>query len=54
MGKNWKDFVQLNHQYKADFRRMVSDSSLLQSTGWRPATDINELAALMLKPAPAR
>lgn len=54
MDKNWKDFVQLNSNFKAEFRRMLSDSSLLQTTGWQPATDINELAAMMLKPAPAR
>ncbi len=54
MNKNWKDFVQLNSNFKAEFRRMLSDSSLLQSTGWQPATDINELAVMMLKPAPAR
>jgi GDPmannose 4,6-dehydratase len=54
MGKNWKDYVQLNNQYTADFRRMLSDPSLLQSTGWQPSTDIRELAAMMLKPAPAR
>lgn len=54
MGKNWKDFVQVNSNYKADFRRMLSDPSLLQTTGWQPATDIRELAAMMLKPAPVR
>lgn len=54
MGKNWKDFVQLNNNYQADFRRMLSDSSQLQSAGWQIKTDIRELAAMMLKPAPAR
>jgi GDPmannose 4,6-dehydratase len=54
LGKNWKDFVKPEPGYQPDFKRMVSDSSLLQSTGWTPLVDIEELANLMLKPAPQR
>lgn len=54
LGKNWRDFVIPEPGYQSDFKRMVSDSSLLQSTGWIPSVDIQELANLMLKPAPQR
>ena len=50
IGKNWKEYIQIDNSYKAGFKRLVSDSSLLQSTGWKPEVDIEELATLMLAP----
>ncbi len=47
--KNWKDHVQLKEGYTPVFRKMVSDPSLIRSTGWKPGVEIEELAQRMLK-----
>ena len=48
VNKNWKDHVKLKNDYKADFKRLVSNSSLLQSTGWKPTVEIEDLARMMM------
>jgi GDPmannose 4,6-dehydratase len=48
IGKNWKEYVELNNNYKSGFKRLVSNPSLLKATGWKPEVNIAELAALML------
>ena len=48
VNKNWKDHVKLNNNYKAAFKKLVSDPSLLRSTGWEPAVEIEELARMMM------
>ena len=47
-GKNWKDHVKLENDYIPDFKRLVSDPSALNATGWKAETGIEELASLML------
>ena len=54
VGKNWQDYVSFEPGFQSAFRRMLSNPSLLQSTGWKPVVEIEELAQLMLKPAPQR
>lgn len=49
VGKNWKEYVQLNEGYKPAFKKMMSDPSLIRSTGWKPEVEIGELAKRMLK-----
>ena len=49
MGKNWKDHVELKEGYKPAFKKMLSDPSLIRSTGWKPEVEIEELAQRMLK-----
>jgi GDPmannose 4,6-dehydratase len=46
--KDWKNYVQINNEYVADFRKLVCDPSAINATGWKAATDIEELARLML------
>lgn len=50
VGKKWEDFVTINNDFTPDFRKMVSDSSLIHSSGWKPAVTIEELAEMMIKP----
>ncbi len=50
VGKDWKDHVQLNTGYVADFRRLVSDPAAIGATGWKASTGIEQLAKLMLAP----
>lgn len=49
IGKNWEDHVDRNPAFRSDFKRLVSDPSSLESTGWKAETSIEELAALMLQ-----
>ena len=51
VGKNWKDHVKLKNDYIPDFKRLVSDPSVLNATGWKAETGIEELARLMLTSA---
>lgn len=48
IGKNWKDYVELNNGYIPDFKRLVSDPSAINAIGWNAVTGIEELARLML------
>ncbi len=47
-GLDWKQFVQPEKNFQADFKRLVSDPSRIRTTGWKPAVDIEKLAALMM------
>ncbi len=47
-GKNWKDFVGQNKNYVPGFKRLVSDPSAIEATGWKAGTSIEELAAMMI------
>jgi GDPmannose 4,6-dehydratase len=48
IGKDWRNYVEIDNKYVADFRRLVSDPSAINATGWEARTDIEELARLML------
>jgi GDPmannose 4,6-dehydratase len=48
INKNWKDFVVINPNYKAEYKILVSNSTLLRSLGWHPKVNFNELADMML------
>lgn len=48
IGKNWKDFVEIQSGYIAEYKMLVSDSSLIHSIGWIPKTSLKELAEMML------
>jgi GDPmannose 4,6-dehydratase len=48
IGKNWKDYTEINKDYFPAFRKLVSDPSVINATGWKAETDIEELARLML------
>ncbi|MGQ0739161.1 MAG: GDP-mannose 4,6-dehydratase [Bacteroidota bacterium] len=50
VGKNWKDYVQPDSNYTEDFKKLVSNPSAINKTGWQAETGIDELAELMLKP----
>ncbi|MFZ9388611.1 MAG: GDP-mannose 4,6-dehydratase [Chitinophagaceae bacterium] len=46
--RNWKDHVLEKQVFKPAFKRLVSDPSLIRSTGWEPTVSIEQLAALMV------
>jgi len=51
IGKNWKDYVDVEKGFEAEYKQLVSDSSLIQSLGWKPKTSLKQLAQLMLEQA---
>jgi len=48
ISKDWKDFVVINRNHKSEYRRLVSNPTLLLSLGWSPKMKLHELAELML------
>ena len=49
INKRWQDFVQLNNEYVPDFKRLVSDPSVIKKLHWKVRVDIHEVAQRMLK-----
>jgi GDPmannose 4,6-dehydratase len=50
-GKNWKDHVDIEKGFEAEYKQLVSDSSVIQSLGWQSKTSLKQLAQLMLQQA---
>lgn len=48
--KDWKDYVDLEEGFIAEYQQLVSDSSLIHSLGWKPKTDLQQLAQMMVRP----
>ncbi|MCX8021024.1 MAG: GDP-mannose 4,6-dehydratase [Chitinophagaceae bacterium] len=46
--KNWTDYIHINPHYKAPFKRLVSNPSLIHSIGWKHNTTIEKLAEMMI------
>ena len=49
VGKDWKEYVVLNDNFKADYKILISDPSLIFSLGWQPRTSFEQLAKLMMQ-----
>lgn len=47
-GKDWKEYVVIKDNFKAEYRQLVSDSSLIRSLGWLPEVDFEQLAQMMM------
>lgn len=47
-GLNWNDHVVKTGLGKAPFDRLVGDPTVVQSLGWQPRVNINELASMMM------
>jgi GDPmannose 4,6-dehydratase len=48
IGRDWKDFTTVKNDYIPEYQKLVSDSSLIYSLGWKPEVSIEQLASLML------
>jgi GDPmannose 4,6-dehydratase len=48
INKNWKDHVELVEGFKAEYKQLVSNSSLIHSLGWKPITQFKDLAKMMM------
>ncbi len=47
IGKSWQDHVVINKDFKAEYKRLVSDPSIIRSLGWKKKTSFLQLADLM-------
>ncbi|HLY72386.1 MAG TPA: GDP-mannose 4,6-dehydratase [Puia sp.] len=48
INKNWKDFVNPKINFTPEYKKLVSDSSVMFSLGWKPGITLEELARMML------
>jgi len=48
IGKNWHDYIFEKNDFVAEYKQLVSDSSLIFSLGWKPEVSLNQLAQKML------
>ena len=49
VNKKWQDHVTVNTDFVSPYKQLVSDPSLIFSTGWKPEVSFEELAQLMMK-----
>jgi len=47
-GKNWKDHVDQQPGFKAEYSQLVSDPTLIHSLGWKAETSFQALAKMMM------
>lgn len=45
---NWTSHVEINENFKSDYKILVSQPNLIKSTGWRPKVDFSQLADMMI------
>ena len=48
VGKDWRDYVTFNKNFKPEYEILVSNPTLIKSLGWTSKVDIAQLADLML------
>lgn len=49
VGQDWRDYVTINEDFKAEYEILVSNPALIKSLGWQPKTSIEDLAEIMMK-----
>lgn len=47
--KNWEDFVDIKRDFVPEYKKLVSDPSLIFSLGWKPEINLHQLAKIMMK-----
>ena len=48
-GLDWREYVIIKENFKAEYRVLISNPALLKSLGWEPQYDIQDLAEMMTK-----
>jgi len=48
IGQNWQDHVEVGSDFIPEYHRLVSDPTTIQSLGWRPEMDFEQLSHTML------
>lgn len=49
VNNNWKEHVIIKKDFISDYKKLVSDPSLIFSLGWKPEVSFHELAKIMMK-----
>lgn len=49
INKEWRDYVDLEEGFNAEYKQLVSESSLIHALGWKPKTDFEQLAQMMMQ-----
>jgi GDPmannose 4,6-dehydratase len=49
IGKDWRQYVLLKNDFKAEYSQLISDPHLIFSLGWKPEVSFGQLAELMMK-----
>ena len=49
VGKDWRDYVKINKDFKPEYKILVSNPGVIRSLGWRPSVDITELSKMMTR-----
>lgn len=49
VNKDWRDYVTIKEKFKPEYKILVSNPALINSLGWKPKVDINELAKIMME-----
>jgi GDPmannose 4,6-dehydratase len=47
--KDWQKYIVHKNEFKAEYRSLVSDSSLLNSLGWSPEISFEQLGRIMMQ-----
>jgi GDPmannose 4,6-dehydratase len=47
--KNWKEFTEVEPNFKPEYKVLVSNPKLIKSIGWRPKMDFFQLADMMME-----
>lgn len=49
INKNWQSFVEVSNDFTPEYQILVSDPSLINSLGWRPQHNFEDLAKMMVQ-----
>ncbi|MCW3111973.1 MAG: NAD-dependent epimerase/dehydratase family protein [Segetibacter sp.] len=49
IGKDWRQYVLLKNDFKAEYSQLVADPSLIFSLGWKPEVSFKQLAEMMMQ-----
>jgi len=48
INKPWQDYVSLQEGFKPEYKKLVSDPSVIRSLGWSPEVEFRQLAEMMV------
>jgi GDPmannose 4,6-dehydratase len=49
VGKDWRQYVSLKNDFKAEYTQLISDPRLIFSLGWKPEVSFHQLAQMMME-----
>ena len=49
VNKNWREYVAIKKDFKAEYRVLVSNPALIKSLGWESKVNIKDLAKMMME-----